>query len=222
MNKLLRCFSLLTLLLLASAAQAQVTCDGAFALVDYVGFGWETGGILPSNANDELKFTAVATQIDALFGVDLQVEEVTIYVDGLLSAGQFNMGTSWLIGYSGGHIEVYSDVSQDADWGVFPPNGQLGTFTNGTLLFEGDFTSFTVQMDLGGNAGAFEGIIDGVGGTVANACTDCAYTFGGIFGDQIAQVPDGYDLQIDGGLEVCETVPNDAQSFGSIKALFHD
>jgi hypothetical protein len=222
MTQLLRWTSLAALLSLGSAARAQVTCDGAFALVDYVGFGWETGGILPSNAGDVLAFTAVATQIDAIFGVDLQNEEVTIYVSDLQSTGQFNAGTSWLIGYTGGHIEVYADPSDDHDWGTFPPNGQLGTFTNGTLLFEGDFTSFTVQMDLAGNAGAFEGLIDGVGGTVANACTDCAYTFGGIFGDAIAQLPDGYDLQIDGGLEVCETVPNDSESFGSIKALFHD
>jgi hypothetical protein len=222
MKKLLGWTSPFAVFLLVSSAHAQVTCDGAFALVDYVGFGWESGGILPSNPNDVFEFTAVATQIDPIFGVDLQSVEVTIYVSGLISTGQFNAGTSWLIGYTGGHIDVYADAAQDHDWGTFPPNGLLGTFTNGTLLFSGDFTSFTVQMDLAGNAGAFEGLIDGVGGTVANACTDCAYTFGGIFGDQIAQLPDGYDLQIDGGLQVCETVSTDTQSFGSVKALFHD
>lgn len=220
----LRWQSLLLILLLTITAgvQAQVVCEGATVLVDYVGYGWETGGVLPSNPGDVFAFTAVVSNLDPIFGVDLLVEEATVYVYDLVSTGQFNTGASWLIGYVGGKIEVYSDPSQDADWGVFPPNAQLGTFTNGTLLFAGDFTSFTVQMDLGGVAGAFEGLIDGVGGTVANACTDCAFTFGGIFGDQIAQLPDGYDLQIDGTLEVCETVKTTRQSFGTIKALYND
>jgi len=223
MKQPLRIASLLLLtFFITTAAPAQVVCEGATVLLDYVGYGWETGGILPSNPGDVFEFTAVTTNLDPIFGVDLLTEEVTVYVSGLISTGQFNTGSSYLVGYVGGHIEVYSDGAQDADWGVFPPNAQLSTFTNGTLLFEGNFTSFTVQMDLGGVAGAFEGLIDGVGGTVANACTDCAFTFGGIFGDAIAQLPDGYDLQIDGTLEVCETVQTTEQSFGSIKALYND
>lgn len=207
---------------ISTAASAQTVCEGSTVLVDYVGYGYETGGVLPSDPGDVFAFTAVTTDLDPIFGVDLLTEEVTVYVSGLTSTGQINTGSSWLISYAFGHIEVYADPLQDADWGVFPPNAELGTFTNGTLLFEGDFSSFIVQMDLGGIAGAFEGLIDGVGGTVADACTDCAFTFGGIFGEAIAQLPDGYDLQIDGTLEVCETVQAQERSFGSIKALYND
>lgn len=208
------------LALIAFPSAAQLPCAGDFVLIDYLGFAWEDGGVLPSNSGDVLAFTAVASMIDPIFGVDLLSEEVTIYVYDLVSTGEFNTGSSILIGYSGGSVEVYADPSKNHDWGVFPPNAQQSTFTDGTLLFDGDFTSFTLQLTLDGQAGAFEGFIDGVGGTVANACTDCAFTFGGVFGRDIAQTPDGYDLQVDGALEVCQDVSNTPDSFGSIKSLY--
>jgi len=209
---LVLCFTLL--LSLSSIAAAQV------ALIDYVGFAWEDGDILPSDPGDVLAFTAVATQIDAIFGVDLQTDEVTVYVYDLVSTGEFPLGGGLsLIGYTGGTIQVYSDPSEDHDWGINPPNAQQGSFTNGTLLLEGDFTSFSLALDTGG-LGSFEGYIDGVGGTVANTCTGCEFTFGGAFGRDIAQIPTGYHLQIDGVLEVDESVSTESKSFGAVKALY--
>jgi hypothetical protein len=211
MLALVLCFTLF--LSLSSIAAAQV------AIIDYVGFAWEDGGILPSDPGDIMAFTAVATQIDAIFGVDLQTDEVTVYVSDLMSTGEVFFAPLTYVGYVGGHIEVYADPSNDHDWGVLPPNGQLGTFTNGTLLLAGDFTSFTLALD-GTGAGSFEGLIDGVGGTVASACTGCEFTFGGAFGRDIAQIPTGYDLQIDGVLEVDESVSTESKSFGAVKALY--
>jgi hypothetical protein len=209
---LVLCFTLL--LSLSSIAAAQV------ALIDYVGFAWETGDILPSDPGDVMAFTAVATQIDAIFGVDLQSEEVTVYVYGLVSTGEFPLGGGLsLIGYTGGTIEVYADPSEDHDWGINPPNAQQGTFTNGTLLLQGSFTSFSLGLDTAGS-GSFEGYIDGIGGTVASACTGCEFTFGGAFGRELAQMPDGYHLQIDGVLEVDESVSIENKSFGAVKSLY--
>lgn len=190
-----------------------------YAIIDYVGFAWEDGGIPSSNPGDVLAFTAVATGIDAIFGVDLQSEEVTVYVYGLVSLGEVPSPPFTYISFSGGNIEVYADPLNDHDWGTFPPNPQLGTFTNGTLLLSGMFTSFDLALD-GNVSGNFQGFIDGVGGTVASACTGCEFTFGGAFGRDIAQVPDGYDLQIDGQLYVDEAVSTEETSFGAVKALY--
>jgi hypothetical protein len=194
-------------------------------LLDYSGFGWEDGGIPRSDPGDVLTITGVATSLDALFGVDLGVSEATVYIHSLVSGGEVFDPVSGFtfIGYNGGSIEVYEDSSNDHDWGVFPPNAQQATFTNGALLFSGDFTDFTLTLTSQG-AGAYEGNIDGVGGTVAQLCdgqADCAYTFGGAFTKGAgAQLPDGYHLQIDGTLEVDAAVRTEPISFGAIKALY--
>lgn len=200
-------------------------------LMDYSGFAWEDGGLPHSNSGDVLSITGVATALDPLFGVDLGVSEATIYIYDLVSMGEVYDPVSGFtfIGYTGGTIEVYQDFSNDHDWGVFPPNPELDTFTDqsvgfsGSLLFSGDFTDFSLTLNATG-AGFYEGNIDGVGGTVASLCdggAGCAYTFGGAFTrDTGAQMPDGYDLQIDGTLEVDAAVPTEILSFGAIKALY--
>jgi hypothetical protein len=157
-----------------------------------------------------------------MFGVAPSSQEVTIVIYDLVSTGEFPVGSDVFIAYTGGKIEVYEDAILDHDWGTFPPNPELSTFTNGSLLFEGNFTDFGLQLTASG-IGVYEGTIDGVGGTSAAICdglSDCAYTFGGAFQREIAQVPDGYDLQIDGTLEVDSAVPTTVSSFGAVKSLF--
>jgi hypothetical protein len=194
-------------------------------LMDYTGFGFETGGVPASNPGDVLVISAVATSYDPLFGVDPASQEVTIYIYDLISTGEFPIGGGDIfIGYTGGRIEVYEDAILDHAWGTFPPNVEQSTFTNGALLFEGNFTDFALQLSASG-FGVYEGTIDGVGGTSAALCdelADCAYTFGGAFQREIAQVPDGYDLQIDGTLEVDAAVPATPTSFGAVKALYNN
>lgn len=212
------CAAILCLFAVPALAQQVI-------LLDYSGFAWEDGGIPHSNAGDVLAITGVATALDPLFGVDLNVAEATVYIYGLVSAGEtFDPVSGFtFVGYTGGSIEVYEDPSNDHDWGVFPPNAQQATFTNGTLLFSGNFTDFNLTLDAVG-AGAYSGNIDGVGGTVAQLCdggANCAYTFGGAFSKGAgAQLPDGYHLQIDGTLEVDAAVPTETLSFGAIKALY--
>lgn len=193
------------------------------ALMDYSGFAWETGGVPVSSPGDVLALTAVALSYDPAFNVSPGSQEVTIYIYDLESTGQIPVGSDIFIGYSGGHIEIYEDAVLDHDWGVFPPNAQQSTFTNGSLLFSGDFTEFVLQLTASG-VGVYEGTIDGVGGTAATICdglSDCAYTFGGAFNRDIgAQIPDGYDLQINGTLEVDAAVPTVQNSFGAIKSLY--
>jgi hypothetical protein len=214
---------LLSFVLVLTVAVAPAVAQNII-LMDYTGFGYETGGVPASNPGDVLAITALATSYDPLFGVAPTSQEVTIVIYNLISTGEFPIGGGDIfIAYTGGKIEVYEDAVLDHDWGVFPPNAEMATFTNGSLLFEGNFTAFGLQLSASG-FGVYEGTIDGVGGTSAALCddlADCAYTFGGAFQREIAQVPDGYDLQIDGTLEVDAAVPATPTSFGAVKALFH-
>ncbi len=216
-------FSNLFFATLAAVAFATPSSAASVALMDYSGFAWETGGVPSSNPGDVLNITAVALTYDAEFGVSPSSAEVTVYIYGLVSTGEFlDMFGNTNIGYSGGFIEIYEDLNLDHDWSVFPPNAQQGTFSNGSLLFAGEFSRFNLILSGAGN-GAYDGEIDGVGGTAAQICTDCAYTLGGAFGRDIgAQIPDGYDLQIDGTLEVDSAVSASVSNFGAVKALFQN
>lgn len=193
------------------------------AVVDYVGFGWETGSIEESLPGDELSMAFVVTDIDPLFEVDLGLTEGTIYIDGLISVGEVTTTDDvTYIDYTGGTLRLYADSSFDSDWGTDPANGTVpSTFVNGELIFEGSFTSFTLIHRPGG--GAFEGLLNGTGGSaLANACTNCAYTFGGTFDTAStgAQIPEGYDLQVDGLLDVENTVASEPISLDGVKSLF--
>ncbi len=197
------------------------------ASIDYLGFAWETGGFPPSNAGDNLTMTGVAVfdGVDPIFGVDLGSEEVTFYMSGLVSNGEVDMGGGTLqINYTGGTLEIYRDAAQNAAYGVGPlPNGTSpSTFIDGTLFFQGTFNTMTVFLNPGG-VGAFDGSLAGVGGTMIDeVCGDCVFTWGGSFTSDIgAQIPDGYDLQVDGVFSIDDTVPTEESSWGSVKALFN-
>lgn len=193
------------------------------AVVDYVGFGWETGTLDPSESGDELAMAFVVNQIDALFGVDLDLSEATIFIDGLISQGEVTSGDDITsITYSGGTLRLYADPSFDSDWGTEPANATVpGTFVNGELIFEGSFTSFTLVHRPGG--GVFEGYLNGTGGSALNGtCVGCAYTFGGAFDNRStgAQIPAGYDLQIDGILDVESAVAVETITLDGLKQLY--
>jgi len=197
---------------------------GQVYTVDYYGFGWETGGILPSVMGDELVITCSADNVDPAFGVDLGTAELTLHIHDLISAGQVDMGGYYAINFTGGMMDVYEDQVMNADWGTNPPNGvSPSTFADGSLFFSGQFTSFTMYFDGSGSSGSFSGTLDGVGGSIIDQmCTSCVYTWGGAFTmGASAQIPVGYDLQIDGVFEIDSAVDNEPTSWGSVKALFH-
>jgi hypothetical protein len=193
----------------------------AIVLVDYLGYAFETGGFLPSEVGDELVFTCVATEVSPLTGTSLDLYEVTFYAYGLISSGSFVDGAgNTIVNYVGGTLEVRRDPSFNADWGVNPPNATSpSTFADGTLLFEGSFNSFTVAIQPDGS-GVYEGYLDGVAGLILqNICSDCAYTWGGAWtADAGAQIIEGYDLQIDGKLDVLEAVPTENSDWGRVKS----
>jgi hypothetical protein len=199
--------------------------DVRAAEVDYVGFAWETGGIAASLPGDQLSIATVVTQIDPLFEVDLNAVEATLHIEGLVSQGSFvDPSTGAVtITYAGGTIAIFADAARNHDWGTNPANATVpGTFTDGDLVFSGVFTGFVVSL-LPSGAGIFEGYIDGTGGSaLAGPCAGCAYTFAGTFAAPTgAQIPEGYDLQVDGVLEVESAVSTETMNWGSLKQLFN-
>jgi hypothetical protein len=198
---------------------------GQASAIDYYGFAWETGGIPTSDPGDILIFTGVGDGVDPIFGVDLEVEELTFYMYDLVSTGEIPVaGGTVMINYVGGYLEIYRDAAKNADWGISPPNPTSpSTFVDGILYFKGSFNSMTVFLSPGGE-GAYEGTLDGIGGTmIDDVCTGCVYTWGGNFlPDTGAQIPDGYDLQVDGVFEIEEAVSTENASWGSVKALFNN
>lgn len=212
---------LMTLMLVALFA---LPAFGQASAIDYYGFAWEDGGFPPSNPGDMLVFTGVGDAADPIFGVDLGTEELTFYMYDLVSTGEIPMGGGVnMVNFVGGYLEIYRDGAQNADWGIAPPNATApSTFVDGTLFFKGSFVSMTMFLNPDGS-GAYEGALDGLGGTmIDDVCTGCVYTWGGnFFGPSGAQIPDGYDLQVDGVFEIEEAVSTEETSWGSVKALFN-
>lgn len=209
----------LALGLLALAAPARA------AQVDYVGFAWESGGLAASLPGDELAIAAVVSQIDPLFDVDLGAREATLFITGLVSQGAvFNPSTgATTISYAGGAVTLHAGAARNHDWGTNPANATVpSTFIDGDLVFSGVFTAFAVTM-LPSGVGVFEGLVDGTGGSaLAGPCANCAYTFAGTFSAPTgAQVPAGYDLQVDGVLEVESAVAVETVNWGTLKQLFN-
>lgn len=209
--------------MIALVALFAVPATAQVATIDYFGFGWEDGGIPSSNPGDVLEFTGVADFVDPLFGVSLAAVEVTFHASGLVSTGEIPIGGGTVvINYVGGSLDVYVDAAKNADWGVFPPNATSpSTFMDGTLLFGGGFTSFTLFLAADGS-GAYEGTLDGLAGTIlGGGCSGCGYTWGGAFAAASgAQIPAGYDLQIDGEFEVDAAVSNQDMGWGRVKSLY--
>jgi len=197
---------------------------GQASAIDYFGYAWETGGFPPSDPGDVMIFTGVGDYADPIFGIDFGTEEATFYMYDLVSTGEVPLeGGSVMINYTGGYLEIYRDAAMNADWGIAPPNlTSPSTFMDGTLFFKGSFNSMTLYLNPGGD-GVYEGTLDGIGGTmIDDVCTGCVYTWGGNFTPPSgAQIPDGYDIQIDGVFEIEEAVSTEDYSWGSVKALFN-
>lgn len=207
--------------LLANTALAQN------ALIDYQGYAWETGGLPPSNAGDVLSVVGVVDAIDVRFGVDFNLEEVTVYASNLISGGQVDLGGGVLsISYSGGNLDLYRDPARNRDYGVNPANATApSTFVDGTLFLGGTFNSFFLIIDTATGSGAYEGNVSfnsGTGLATLNQIQANGYTFGGVLSSGAAggNVPAGYDLQVDGTLEVEVRVGVEQKSWGAVKSLY--
>ena len=209
-------------LLVAGGAQADS------ALIDYLGYSYETGGMLPSNPGDALTILGLVDNLDPRFGVNLLTNEVTLVASGLISSGQVDIGGGYLsIAYTGGTLNLYNDPSMDHDYGTNPPNGTApSTFSNGTLFLGGTFDNFFLYFDTSTGTGGYEGYLSFTAGSGLAALSQInspGYTFGGVLNSTAApgiNIPTGYDLQVDGVLEVGPFVGVQPMSWGAVKEMF--
>jgi len=205
-------------------ALVPATIAQGIEISDYIGYAWETGGFPPSDPGDVLQFVGVADWMDPIAGVDLATEEVTYYVYGLTSLGASTDDPA--VGYttyyySGGTLEMYRDSAKNAAYGINPANASApSTFTDGTLLLKGAFTSFAITFDPFGGA-SYGGAADGLAGEFITSCSGCIYSWGGTYTVDVgAQIPEGYDMQLDGILQIDSAVPTTDASWGTIKSQY--
>lgn len=215
--------TLCALAFLVGAANAQTSAP----LIDYQGYAWEAGGFPPSNPGDVMSMVAVVDNLDPVFGVNLAVDELSVWVTGLLSTGQVAFGGGFFgINYLAGTIELYQDNTPDAFFGVNPPSATVpSTFTDGTLFLGGFFTSFFLFFDSTFGVGSYEGYLTFTGGTALATVQGLqldAFTFGGVLDTAASggNVPQGYDLQIDGTIETKVIVAVEERSWSGVKALY--
>jgi len=215
------------LLMVLAALMVAGVAHADTAIIDYQGYSWETGGFPPSNVNDVLNIVGVVDALDPRFGVNLAAEEVTLYVTGLVSNGQIDIGGGVLsVSYSGGTVSLYRDPAQNHAYGVNPVNATSpSTFVDGSLFLGGTFTNFFLYHDPATGTGAYEGNVvftSGSGLATLNQLNANAYTFGGTLTDNAAggNVPTGYDLQVDGVIEIEVIVGVQQKSWSGIKEMY--
>lgn len=218
----------LILLVVAILGTAPVAYAGT-NIIDYQGYAWETGGFVPSNVTDVLNVVGVTDNVDAIFSVNLGIEELTIHVTGLLSTGQVPLGGGVIaVNYIGGTLDVWRDPAMNHDYGINPPNGTApSTFIDGSLLLGGFFTSFVLYFDTVNGVGSYEGNVTWTAGTALgtiNGIHNDGFTFGGVLSDAAASgtVPDGYDLQADGVIEIKVTVGVEDTTWSGVKSLYNN
>jgi len=194
----------LVALLVAGAARA------ADPLIDYQGYSFETGAFPPSNEGDVLTILGIVDDLDVRFTVDLGATEVTVVASDLVSGGEVDLGNGfWMTSFGGGNLNLYDDPLKDHDYGVNPPNASApSTFSNGTLFLGGTFDSFFLYFNPTTGNGFYEGYVlftAGTGLTTLNQINSKGYTFGGVLSRNVipnTAIPAGYDLQVDGTLQV--------------------
>lgn len=197
------------------------------ALVDYQGFAWEDGHFPVSQPGDIFNLVGVVDQLDARFGIDLGSEEVTVWVTDLVSTGQVDMGGGYFsVAFTGGSLQVWRDPARNHDYGVTPPNATApSTFVDGGLLLGGTLSDFFLFFDITTHTGAFEAnlqLTSGSGLASLGMPATTGYTFAGVLDPEASgnNVPRGYDLQVDGTLEVRVIVGTNPSSWGAVKGLY--
>jgi hypothetical protein len=214
------------LVLLVAAILGMTTVSHAGVdIIDYQGYAWETGGFVPSNVNDVLNIVGITDNIDAVFGIDLNIEEVTIHATGLVSTGQVPLGGGVIaVSYAGGTLQVWQDPAMNHDYGINPANATApSTFIDGALLFGGFFTNFVLYFDTVNGVGSYEGNVTWTAGSGLAMYQNNGFTFGGVLNSAASSgsVPQGYDLQADGIIEVNPIIAVEDKTWSGVKSLYN-
>jgi hypothetical protein len=221
--------------LLAGALAGTAFAGGASIDWDPV-YTWEAGATATNSpAGGQLFGVGVVSSFDAPFG-DLDANdpttEYTIYIYGLISQGTVATGppstTFYTTNYTGGTIEIYAGSPRNSSFDPNPPNTNVpSTFTDGTLILGGSFTSFYTQTNnfTAFDTGNMEGAIDWTSGTLLNRTYNgigepCPGLFtGGITWEPSVLIP-GYIFRNDGKIDLNCPTPTAPSTWGKIKSMY--
>ena len=222
-----------SLLLLAFAAPALATGPP----IDWdPAYGWQPGAS-PQDMplGGEFQMVGLVSKFDNPFqflDASDPTKEYTFYIHGLISQGTSSLGlptqTVYTTHYSGGTFDLYEGSPRNSSFTPNPPNADVpSTFTDGTLLLHGDFTSFEIITNDFSiyQAGDIEGTLNWTGGTLLSE------TFGalgvacpGLFmggASWIAElVPQGYLVRHVGKIDINCPVPARKSTWGQLKQLY--
>ena len=231
MKGLLRPLLLGAVLLLLFVAPQAGAVQGV--IMDWApdSYGWETNYVgHMSMPGSQLTVVGKIDQFyDPFQDLDPLVTEYTFIFQDLVSLGSVDLGGIVETHYSGGTFQIYEDPSNNADFGINPPNATSpATFTDGTLILEGflsDFFVFAFQGP-GGYSGTYTANFEftgPVGGELYTRVDGCYGTTGGGWSDDPSTgIPEGYDFIVDGHLTVddCRPTGTETSNWGVIKNLF--
>ncbi len=213
---------LITVILLAGFATVSLS---ETIEVHFEGFGYEIDGFEYSAPGDSLTLVTRVTSVgfyDPTFPYFPDDYEYTLVVTGLVSNGEMVNGIETMIVYNLGTLAIYEDLSFNSDWDIIPgfPDPPA-CFTDGELWLYGDFTDFLMLIYRDYGMGTFEGHVELNGGSAMPWFTEDGYTFGGtLVPPHDPDIPEGYDLSVNGKMLVEEPVSTRDSSWSAVKALY--
>lgn len=190
-------------------------------MVQLSGLSWEDGGVIPSDAGDQLTAVGVVTHVKKPMFWSPSRFEYTWSMTDLTSLGETVYGTTHVIRYSGGMFRMHVDMlPANAAYGINPPNATCpSSFTDGDALYlEGYFTEFTATLNTATGAGSLYGAITFTGG---NAYPQLQDPDGWTVGANITRTtPEGWDMDVNATLFVSGPLGVETASWSSVKALY--
>jgi hypothetical protein len=163
---------------------------------------------------------------------NIPAREYSIYIANLTSLGtQPPIGPPamqfYVTNYAGGFIEIYEDLTPDADPGINPPNATSpGSYIDGAPILTGVFNSFYTQTNnfTANRTGNMEGTITWVGGTyfdqVSQNGQPCPSLFTGGMTWRTDVVPQGYIFRHDGKIDLNCPTATEASTWGRVKSQY--
>ena len=199
--------------------------DGVF---DLQGFGWKTGGFASASAGDTLNVVATSANLDARFGVDTRLAEVTLWVTDLVHTGRVDRFGGWqLHWFSGGTFALWVDTRRNHDFGANPPNSTVPTtFEDGALLLGGEVGDFLLGFQPQTGHGVFEALLLFTSGSALDVLFQLPSTLFTLVGEVAAppaasgSVPSGYDVQVQGGVLGVRLEAVESRSWTAVKNLY--
>ena len=225
--------------LLALVATAGVTYAQTYSVINIIGYMYESDndpavvGFPPSDPGDVLAALGFVDNISEPLTWSTTDYEYTFVFSDLVSGGMIDLGDGqFRVNYTGGTGDIIAQAYADAGYtvpfyGIDPPDpAAIASFTDGEVYLHGTFTGFTLTYDTTNHSGSFQGTIQFELGThftelgqmLANPD---GLTIAGVIGTQAdPNIPQGYDLEVDGSIYYDPTIPNEDLSWGSVKNLY--